>query len=155
MSHKYCNLLKKYQIPMAKSSLKIVKNSGNPLSKIKMNPETKMFICETCQDVDIKEKAEFQFPMKFELVNHFLNFHNDENGTTTDKTFEICQWCLELFEDSGNFNSHINKCHNFGAQGIPRKLYKCHKCEETMSSLTRMREHCYREHEEDDYIPYK
>ena len=60
---------------MAKSSLKIVKNSGNPLSKIKMNPETKMFICETCQDNDIKEKADFQFSMKFELVNHFLNFH--------------------------------------------------------------------------------
>ena len=89
------------------------------------------------------------------ISRNFSNRISISDNGTTDKTFEICQWCVELFDDLGNFNSHLIKFHNFGDQGIPRKLYKCHKCEESLSCLTRMREHCFKEHEEVDYIPYK
>ena len=76
---KFNTLILDYQFPLAKASLKkVVKKSGNPLSRIKMDSETKMFICEICQDVDEKSSSSgFQSPMKFELINHFLDFHND------------------------------------------------------------------------------
>ena len=46
------------------------------------------WICQAC---DVEEK----FDHKFQLVSHWYKYHSNPNVT-----YEVCQWCSELFTSS-------------------------------------------------------
>ena len=84
---------------------------GEPISKIEMDNDTKLFKCGLCF-----APAKFESPQKFEVVLHFLEFHFNLDRSE----FEICQWCMVVYADLENFNNHV--CQSHGRWGIPRKV---------------------------------
>ena len=56
------------------------------------------FNCSLCE-------TKISFEHKFQLVTHWYENHSDINVT-----YEVCQWCMELFISSGNLTKVNMKC---------------------------------------------
>ena len=52
--------------------------------------------CSLCQESS-ESLDKISFEHKFQLVSHWYETHSDNNVT-----YEVCQWCMELFTSPGN-----------------------------------------------------
>ena len=98
------------------------------------------FRCQICDNT--------VFETKLEATKHFIDEHLDDPNH-----FEICQYCVEVFRSPQTLTQHHIQVH----AKAKRLTYKCNICKTypLLASLTKMKEHYWRDHEKNQFHPYQ
>ena len=87
-----------------------------------------------------------KFEHKFQMVTHWLENHSN------NLTYEVCQYCCELFENPSQISHHHNSVHG---EKFPRRIYNCNSCRTTHQDFHELVNHVKSKHEKDVELPFK
>ena len=116
-----------------KSSKRCRHRSEDPNLNITYVQDQACFRCESCNISKFKTKSE--------VAKHLLY---EQPHNLSQSSFEMCQWCIEVFKGNDSLNSHIREKHPTSDK--PLVPYKCHLCQYVLKDMKRLRFHHEKKH---------